>query len=132
MERTWYLVRSSLESAELMIFRRTDDGAEKCALRDFRREELTSANTEHGRRARARQRLALLAGALCLKLPLSPVWSREPFGLKRRPMCDATAMVRQPTTPEKHGDGGGARTGGELHAAARSFRKTTPRGCAEK
>ena len=35
------MFRSSDESAELMIMRRMCEGAVKCALRDFRREELT-------------------------------------------------------------------------------------------
>ena len=40
--RTLYLPRSSRERAEDMIFLRTDEGAEKCALRDLRRDEETS------------------------------------------------------------------------------------------
>lgn len=42
--RTLYLVRSSLESEEDMILRLTEEGAAKCALRDLRREEETSAH----------------------------------------------------------------------------------------
>lgn len=38
-----YLPRSSFESADDIILRRTDDGAVKCALRDFRLEDETSA-----------------------------------------------------------------------------------------
>lgn len=43
IERTLYCVRRSLARAEDMILRRMDEGAEKCALRDLRREEETSA-----------------------------------------------------------------------------------------
>jgi len=45
MERTWYLFRSSDESAELISTRRTDEGALKCALRDlFRFEDTAGSN----------------------------------------------------------------------------------------
>lgn len=39
---TLCLPRSSFESAEDMILRRMEEGAEKCALRDLRREDETS------------------------------------------------------------------------------------------
>lgn len=39
MPRTLCLPRSSFDRDEDMILRRTEDGAEKCALRAFRREE---------------------------------------------------------------------------------------------
>jgi hypothetical protein len=41
--RTLCLARSSFERAEDIILRRMDEGAEKWALRDLRREEETSA-----------------------------------------------------------------------------------------
>lgn len=41
--RTWYLLRNSFDSDEDMILRRIEEGAEKCSLRDLRREEETSA-----------------------------------------------------------------------------------------
>lgn len=41
-DRTLYLVRSSLDKGDDMILRRTEEGAEKCALRDLRREDETS------------------------------------------------------------------------------------------
>ena len=41
-----YFARSSLESEEDMILRLTEEGAEKCALRDLRREEETSVRRE--------------------------------------------------------------------------------------
>ena len=41
---TLYLFRSSFESAEDIIFRRTDEGAEKWAFRALRREEETSVD----------------------------------------------------------------------------------------
>ena len=44
--RTWYLLRNSFDNAEDIILRRTDDGAEKCILRDLRREEDTSVETQ--------------------------------------------------------------------------------------
>ena len=40
--RTLCLARRSFDSAEDMILRRMEDGAEKWALRDLRREEETS------------------------------------------------------------------------------------------
>lgn len=40
--RTWYLLRNSFDNAEDIIVRRTEDGAEKCDLRDLRRDEDTS------------------------------------------------------------------------------------------
>lgn len=43
--RTLYFSRSSLLNGALMITRRTLDGAEKCALRDFRLEEWTSGSS---------------------------------------------------------------------------------------
>ncbi len=42
VEHTLYLARSSFDSAEDIIFRRIEEGAEKWALRAFRREEETS------------------------------------------------------------------------------------------
>lgn len=39
LKLTLYFSRSSLERGALMIVRRTEDGALKCALRDLRREE---------------------------------------------------------------------------------------------
>jgi hypothetical protein len=44
--RTWYLLRNSFDNAEDMILRRTEDGAEKCDLRDLRREEETSVEIQ--------------------------------------------------------------------------------------
>lgn len=41
-EHTLCLARSSLDNAEDMIFRRMEEGAEKCALRDLRRDEEVS------------------------------------------------------------------------------------------
>lgn len=46
--RTECLPRSSLEREEDMILRRTEDGAEKCALRDLRRElDVSSHYRQH-------------------------------------------------------------------------------------
>lgn len=42
VEHTLCLARSSLERAEDMILRRIEEGAEKWALRDLRREDETS------------------------------------------------------------------------------------------
>ena len=39
LKLTLYFSRSSFERGALMIVRRTEDGALKCALRDLRREE---------------------------------------------------------------------------------------------
>ena len=39
---TLYFTRSSFERDEDMILRRIDEGAEKCALRDLRRDEARS------------------------------------------------------------------------------------------
>jgi hypothetical protein len=44
--RTLCFPRSSFESGEDMILRRTDEGALKCALRALRREEETSVNDD--------------------------------------------------------------------------------------
>ena len=44
--RTLCFARSSFESGEDMILRRTDEGALKCALRALRREEETSVNDD--------------------------------------------------------------------------------------
>ena len=44
--RTWYLLRNSFDNAEDIILRRTEDGAEKCDLRDLRREEDTSVEIQ--------------------------------------------------------------------------------------
>ena len=44
VERTLYLPRRSFASEDDMILRRTEEGAEKCALRDLRREEETSGH----------------------------------------------------------------------------------------
>ena len=41
-ERTWYLLRSSDDSAALMMMRRWLDDAVKCALRLFRLDDDTS------------------------------------------------------------------------------------------
>ena len=43
---TLYLPRSSFASEEDMILRRTEEGAEKCALCDLRREEETSGHRD--------------------------------------------------------------------------------------
>jgi hypothetical protein len=40
--RTLCLLRNSFDNDEDMILRRTEDGAEKCSLRDLRREDETS------------------------------------------------------------------------------------------
>ena len=42
-ERTLYFARSSEDNGDDIIIRRTDDGAEKCALRDLRRDEDTAS-----------------------------------------------------------------------------------------
>jgi len=42
---TLCLPRSSFESADDIIFLRIEEGAEKCALRDLRREEETSGES---------------------------------------------------------------------------------------
>lgn len=49
-ERTWYFSRRSLARVVDMILRLTDEGASKCALRDFRREEWTSVDEGSKRR----------------------------------------------------------------------------------
>ena len=44
--RTLCLARRSFERAEDMILRRMDEGAEKCALRDLRLDDETSARSK--------------------------------------------------------------------------------------
>jgi len=44
--RTWYLLRNSFDNAEDIILRRTEEGAEKCILRDLRRDEETSVEIQ--------------------------------------------------------------------------------------
>ena len=44
--RTWYLLRNSFDNAEDIILRRTEEGAEKCDLRDLRRDEDTSVEIQ--------------------------------------------------------------------------------------
>ena len=69
--RTWYLLRNSFDSAEDIILRRTEDGAEKCSLRDLRREEETSVEIQD---QHSHQEIQLHTSAGIIRLHLS----REP------------------------------------------------------
>ena len=80
-EQTLYLFRSSFDSAEDMIFRRTDDGAEKWALRALRREEETSATRDQDTHPRLIQSIHPVASSRLFV----PLGKRPPTATPRRP-----------------------------------------------